>query len=100
MKYKYNRKQIAKFILDNHGWAVHDDTIKMIFEPAEKCNCKTKYCKHYKSDFDKFLEEEPKIKPLLDNDWKARHRELTEMVTYQDLVFKVDELVERVNKLK
>lgn len=68
-------------------------------EPV-KCDCKTKYCKHYKSDFDKFLEEEPKIEPLLDNDWKARHRELTEMVTYQDLVFKVDELVDRVNKLK
>ena len=30
-------------------------------EPTQpyKCDCKTKYCKHYKSDFDKFVEENP-----------------------------------------
>ncbi len=25
----------------------------------EKCGCKIRYCKHYKSDFDKFVEANP-----------------------------------------
>lgn len=33
----------------------------MYKEPGERCecDCNNKYCKHYKSDFDKYLEENP-----------------------------------------
>lgn len=27
----------------------------------EKCDCPTKYCSHYESDFDRFLKEHPPV---------------------------------------
>lgn len=77
MKYKNPRlkhvKKIEKIIsqlwIDTKDLKEIERRCNLLLETKKakrrKCECKTKYCKHYKSDFERFIEERPEpIKPL------------------------------------